>query len=189
VMLFTKNGMAVRFDESEVRSTGRTARGVRGVSLRGENDAVVGCEIVTGKEVILIVCENGFGKKSEVEEFRKCHRGGVGVRSIITNERNGSVVGALAVTDRDNLLMMSRGGQTIRIKLQDVRVMGRNTQGVRLANLKDDILVAVQKIERTEDDHEGEQEGDQEGESERLAPEEQNPTQELNGDDVLEDNS
>ena len=150
VMLFTKNGMAVRFDESEVRATGRTSRGVRGVSLRDDNDEVVGCEIVTGTEVILVVCENGFGKKSEVEEFRKCHRAGVGVRSIITNERNGGVVGALTVTDTDNLLMMSKGGQTIRIRLEDVRVMGRNTQGVRLANLKDDILVAVQKIARME---------------------------------------
>lgn len=146
IMLFTKNGMAVRFDESEVRSTGRTARGVRGVTLKDENDLVVGCEIVTGKEVILVVCENGFGKKSEVEEFRKCHRGGVGVRSIITNERNGGVVGALVVNDSDNLLMMAAGGQTIRIRLEDVRVMGRNTQGVRLANLKDDVLVAIQKL-------------------------------------------
>jgi len=151
IMLFTKNGMAVRFDESEVRATGRTSRGVRGVSLRGSDDAVVGCEIVSGKEVILIVCENGFGKKSDVDEFRKCHRGGVGVRSIITNERNGSVVGALTVTDTDNLLMMSNGGQTIRIHLGDVRVMGRNTQGVRLANVKDDTLVAIQKITQSEE--------------------------------------
>lgn len=152
IMLFTKDGMAVRFDEEEVRATGRTARGVRGVSLKDEEDFVVGCEIVSGSEVVLVICENGFGKKSQVEEFRKCHRGGVGVRSIITNERNGGVVGALRVTDSDSLLMVSKGGQTIRIRLEDVRVMGRNTQGVRLANLKDDTLVAVQKIERLEDE-------------------------------------
>lgn len=152
VMLFTQNGMAVRFDESEVRPMGRSARGVRGVTLRGENDRVVGCETVSGAEVILVVCENGFGKKSQVDEFRKSHRGGVGVRSIITSERNGNVVGALAVTDNDALLMVSQTGQTIRIRLGDVRIMGRNTQGVRLANLKDDTLVALQKIARLEDE-------------------------------------
>ena len=146
-MLFTRNGMAVRFDESEIRATGRMARGVRGVSLRDDTDSVVGCEIVSGPEALLIVCENGFGKRSAVEEFRKCHRGGVGVRSIITNERNGSVVGALSVIDSDSLLIVSSSGQTIRIYLHDVRIMGRSTQGVRLANLKDDVLVAIQKID------------------------------------------
>lgn len=151
VMLFTAGGNAVRFDEDEVRPMGRTARGVRGVSLRDEKDAVVGCEIVTGPETILVVCENGFGKKSLVEEFRKCHRAGVGVRSIITSERNGNVVGALSVTDKDGLIMISSNGQTIRIRLEDVRVMGRNTQGVRLANLKEDaVLVAMQKIAQLE---------------------------------------
>jgi len=152
VMLFTQNGMAVRFDESEVRPMGRGARGVRGVSLRDDNDRVVGCETVSGSEVILVVCENGFGKKSAVDEFRKSHRGGVGVRSIITSERNGNVVGALSVTDNDSLLMVSQGGQTIRIRLGDVRVMGRNTQGVRLGNLKEDVLVAIQKLARLEGD-------------------------------------
>lgn len=155
VMLFTQNGMAVRFDESEVRPMGRQARGVRGVALRGDDDRVVGCETVNGDEIILVVCENGFGKKSEVGEFRKSHRGGVGVRSIITSERNGNVVGALRVTDSDALLMVSQGGQTIRIRLGDVRVMGRNTQGVRLANLKEDVLVAIQKIARIEGEENG----------------------------------
>ena len=116
--------------------------------------AVVGCEIVSGPEAILVVCENGFGKRSAVEEFRKCHRGGVGVKSIITSERNGNVVGALSVTDSDSLLMISSSGQTIRIRLGDVRIMGRNTQGVRLANLKEDVLVAMQKIARLEGEEE-----------------------------------
>ena len=146
VMLFTGSGMAVRFDETEVRSMGRGARGVRGVQLRDESDSVVGCEIVSGPEAILIVCANGFGKKSQVDEFRKTHRGGVGVRSIITNERNGRVAGALSVTDKDSLLMVSSAGQTVRINLRDVRIMGRNTQGVKLANLKDDLIVAIQKV-------------------------------------------
>lgn len=147
IMLFTKNGMAVRFDESEVRPMGRTARGVRGVSLKDETDVVVGCEAVSGTESMLVVCENGFGKRSLVEDFRKCHRGGKGVKSIITSERNGQVVGALSVTDQDSLLMVSSSGQTVRIPLNQVRVMGRNTQGVKLANIKEsDSLVALQKI-------------------------------------------
>ncbi|MBS0636963.1 MAG: DNA topoisomerase (ATP-hydrolyzing) subunit A [Verrucomicrobia bacterium] len=174
VMLFTQNGMAVRFDESEVRPMGRGARGVRGVSLRGEDDRVVGCETVSGDEVILVVCENGFGKKSQVDEFRKSHRGGVGVRSIITSERNGNVVGALRVTDSDALLMVSQGGQTIRIRLGDVRVMGRNTQGVRLANLKEDTLVAIQKIARIEGEEEVATDAEQNGAPEVVADREQN---------------
>jgi DNA gyrase subunit A len=148
VMLFTKNGMAVRFDQGQVRPMGRVARGVRGASLRSEEDAVVSCEVVTGTESLLVVCSKGYGKRSWVEDFRKTNRGGVGVRSIITSERNGLVVGAISVTDKDGVVMMSNTGQTLRINMKDVRVMGRSTQGVRLVNLHEgDYLVGVQKIE------------------------------------------
>jgi DNA gyrase subunit A len=148
VMLFTKDGMAVRFDQSQVRPVGRVARGVRGASLKNEEDGVVSCEVVNGDESLLIVCENGFGKRSLVEEFRQTNRGGVGVRSIITSDRNGKVVGAVSMTDNDSVLMMSNQGQTLRISMKDVRVMGRSTQGVRLVNLQDDAkIVAIQKIE------------------------------------------
>jgi DNA gyrase subunit A len=154
IMLFTRNGMAVRFDEALVRAMGRNARGVKGVTLKNPEDKVVGSEVVTGTESILTVCENGFGKRSSVEDFRKTNRGGVGVRSILTSERNGLVVGSLSVTDEDGLLMMSQMGQTVRISMKDLRVMGRSTQGVKLANLKDDDhLVAIQKV-----DGEGDQE-------------------------------
>ena len=104
---------------------------------------------MTGTESILVVCENGFGKRSNVEDFRQTKRGGVGVRSIIINERNGNVVGAVCVTDEDGIVMMSAAGQTVRIRMSDVRVMGRNTQGVKLVNLtkENDFLVAIQKIE------------------------------------------
>lgn len=153
VMLFTRDGMAVRFDESKTRPMGRMARGVRGVTLRGEDNRVVGCEVVSGDETILIVCENGFGKRSPVTDFRQTNRGGVGVRSIITSERNGKVVGALRVTDDDGLIMMSAQGQTVRINMADLRVMGRNTQGVKLTNLREgDFLVAVQKVDASEDE-------------------------------------
>ena len=151
VMLFTRNGMAVRFDQSLVREVGRVARGVRGVTLKGEGDRVVSCVVVHGNESLLIVCENGYGKRSLVEDFRQTNRGGVGVKSIITSERNGKVVTATIVKDEDSVVMMSNQGQTLRIRMKDVRVMGRSTQGVRLVHLKEeDIVVAVQRIENTD---------------------------------------
>lgn len=162
VMLFTYQGMAVRFDQSDVRAMGRTARGVKGATLRDEKDFIVGCEVVNGNESILVVCENGFGKRSPVEDFRQTKRGGVGVKSIITSERNGNVVGALCVEDPDSMIMMSSSGQTVRISMKDLRVMGRNTQGVKLANLKDnDYLVAVQKLEGGDADSTGEESADE----------------------------
>lgn len=150
VMLFTYNGMAVRFDQAKVRSMGRMARGVKGVTLKDEKDCIVGCEVVNGDETVLLVCENGFGKRSYVEDFRQTNRGGVGVRSIKTSDRNGNVIGALCVTDADGMVMISSSGQTVRISMRDLRVMGRNTQGVKLVNLREgDNLVAIQKIEET----------------------------------------
>lgn len=152
IMLFTYLGMAVRFSHDKVRAMGRTARGVKGVSLKNEQDKVVACEIVSEKEKqsVLIVCENGFGKRSLIENFRITNRGGVGVKSIVTNKRNGNVLGALSVTDEDSILMMSIQGQAIRISMKDVRIMGRSTQGVRLVHLKEkDLLVALEKLVTT----------------------------------------
>ena len=148
VMLFTYNGMAVRFDHDKVRSMGRTARGVRGVRLSGDDDRVVGCEVVKSEEdTILVVCENGFGKRSYVKDFRHTDRGGKGVRSIIVSERNGRVVGAVVVSDDDGVVMMSSTGQTVRINMHEMRVLGRSTQGVKLVNLKDDdVLLAIEKL-------------------------------------------
>jgi len=148
IMLFTSDGMAVRFNESDVRNMGRQARGVKGVKLKDDNDKVVGLEVVNGDESLLIVCEHGYGKRSSVEDFRQTKRGGVGVRSIIVNERNGKVIGALRVEDGDSIVFMSQAGQAIRISMRDVRVMGRSTQGVRLANLKNEsTIVAMQKLD------------------------------------------
>lgn len=155
VMLFTKKGMAVRFDEEKVRPMGRTARGVKGVSLRNGDDQVVGCEVVDGDESMLVICANGYGKRSAVEDFRQTNRGGVGVRSIITSDRNGDVIGAVSVTDADSIVMMSEQGQAIRINMNDLRVMGRNTQGVRVANLREqDRLAVLQKIPQAEEEEE-----------------------------------
>jgi DNA gyrase subunit A len=154
VMLFTHHGMAVRFLHHKVRAMGRNARGVKGVTLKEEGDRIVGCEVVANEEeTILVVCENGYGKRSSVSEFRQTNRGGVGVRSIITSERNGNVVGALSVSDSDGLVLMSASGQTVRINLNDLRVMGRATQGVKLVNLKEgDRLLAIEKLEGVSED-------------------------------------
>ncbi len=152
VMLFTYLGMAVRFDHMQVRPMGRTARGVRGVRLKSAADRLIACEVISSEqESLLIVCENGFGKRSIVEEFRQTKRGGSGVRSIITSERNGNVIGALTVADADGVVMISEGGLTVRISMKDVRVMGRSTQGVKLVNLKaDDKLLGLAKLEAQE---------------------------------------
>lgn len=160
VMLFTYKGMAVRFDESQTRPMGRQARGVRGVTLKDSEDYVVNAEVVTPEDTVLVVCENGFGKRSKVEDFRQTKRGGVGVKSIITSERNGNVVSALEVEDADGLVMISSKGQTVRIRAKELRILGRATQGVKLVNLKDDdYLIAVQKIKQQDEESEAEVEG------------------------------
>jgi len=126
---------------------GRTARGVKGINLKSKEDAVIACEVVNGDEQILVVCDKGFGKRSNVDDFRKTNRGGVGVRSIITSDRNGFVLGALSIQNDESVLMMSKHGQTIRFGMNDLRVMGRATQGVKLANLREgDTISAIQKI-------------------------------------------
>jgi DNA gyrase subunit A len=144
LMLFTHSGMAVR----------RVTRGVRGILLKSEKDKVVGCEVVSPNQTILVVCENGYGKRSRVGDFRQTNRGVGGVRSIITSARNGMVIAALSVADADSVLLMSQMGQAVRIPMRDVRVMGRSTQGVRLVTLKesDDFVVGAQKIEAIEEE-------------------------------------
>jgi DNA gyrase subunit A len=149
VMLFTRRGMAVRFDSEAVRSVGRVARGVRGVSLRGEEDRVVSAEVVSSPEdTVLLVCDQGFGKRSKVGDFRKTARGGVGVKAIVTSGRNGPLMGAIRVEDTDNVILMSRAGQAVRLRVKEIRVMGRATQGVKLFQLREeeDELLAVQRL-------------------------------------------
>lgn len=188
VMIFTYQGMAVRFAEDKVRPMGRMARGVKGVTLKEETDYVVGCEVVNGDETILVVCENGFGKRSLVEDFRQTNRGGVGVRSIVTSERNGNVVGALCVADTDGMVMMTSSGQTIRISMRDLRVLGRNTQGVKLANLREgDFLVAIQKVSGSDENEEAEApsvESDEQVIQENPDVAAEEPEVDIPGDDV-----
>jgi DNA gyrase subunit A len=128
--------MSIRFDESDVRSMGRVARGVRAMTL-GAQDEIVSMEVISRdtKDSILIVMEKGYGKRSDVEEYRRQGRGGVGIITAKTTDKVGNVVGTKMVNDRHELILSTDQGQVIRMKMSEVRVIGRNTQGVRLINL------------------------------------------------------
>ncbi len=143
VMLSMRNGKAIRFHESGARSMGRVSRGVRGVRLEGD-DHVVSVDIVDKEASMMAITENGYGKRTSFDEYRTQSRGGKGIISIQTSERNGIVVSAHAVTNENRLMLITDGGQMICIGASDLRVIGRNTQGVRLFNLKEgDKLVSA----------------------------------------------
>ena len=146
IILGTRDGMTIRFNESQVRSMGRASRGVRGINLR-QGDAVVGMVIVEEKAALFTICENGYGKRTGLENYRSQSRGGVGLKNIKTSDRNGKVVALKAVQNTDDLMMITAHGMIIRTGLDQIRSIGRNTQGVRLINLKPgDKLVAAEKI-------------------------------------------
>ncbi len=163
IVLATRDGMAVRFNEAEVRDMGRQAGGVKGVELE-KNDAVVSMVVVPqgldhgdNQVTLLTACEHGYGKRTRIEEYRLTHRGGKGVINIKTTDRNGPVVSVKPVTDNDELMMITKGGQVVRIGITgELREMGRATQGVRLIRLDSgDILVNVARV-APEDKEEGE---------------------------------
>jgi DNA gyrase subunit A len=138
--------MAIRFEERQVRSMGRVARGVKGIRLRAK-DGVVDMVIAQANASLLTVCENGYGKRTILEDYRAQSRGGIGLINIKTTTRNGKVVALKAVRDDDELMMITAKGIIIRTGLEEVRSIGRNTQGVRLIKLgAGDKLVAVEKI-------------------------------------------
>jgi DNA gyrase subunit A len=146
IILGTRDGMTIRFDEQEVRSMGRASRGVRGINLRG-GDTVVGMVIVEEKSALFTVCENGYGKRTGIENYKAQSRGGLGLKNIKTSDRNGKVVALKAVQSEDDLMLITANGMIIRTGLDEIRSIGRNTQGVRLINLKEgDKLVAAEKI-------------------------------------------
>jgi DNA gyrase subunit A len=148
VFIGTSNGMAIRFSESDVRPMGRTAYGVRGITLR-DDDSVVAMEILTPGGTIMSVTELGFGKRTDVEEYRLQSRGGVGIINIQTSERNGKVVGVAHVTDDDELMIITQQGKILRMAAKDVRTIGRATQGVRLIDTEgDDRAVSIAKLGR-----------------------------------------
>ncbi len=156
IVMALKSGRAIRFNESNVRPMGRTATGVRGVRLANEQDEVIGMIAVNDSETtVLVVSEKGYGKRTDIEDYRVTNRGGKGVKTINITEKTGSLVSIKNVTDQEDLMIINKSGIVIRIAVADLRVMGRATQGVRLITLKgDDEIASVTKI-----DHEEEEDG------------------------------
>ena len=154
IILANRNGRAVRFDEDAVRSMGRVSTGVRGMQLDGDDDQVVGMIIVNNAETetVMVVSENGYGKRSQVEDYRKTNRGGKGVKTFSITEKTGRLVAIKNVTDENDLMIINKSGIAIRLAVSDCRVMGRATQGVRLINLtkKNDVIASVCKVMSSE---------------------------------------
>jgi DNA gyrase subunit A len=153
VILGLKSGKAIRFEESKTRPMGRNASGVRGVTLADENDEVIGMVAVNNlEENILVVSEKGYGKRSGLEDYRITNRGGKGVKTLTITEKTGNLVAIKSVTDADDLMIINRSGVAIRISVEDLRVMGRAAQGVKVINLRaDDEIAAVAKVVKEED--------------------------------------
>jgi len=154
VMLGLRSGKAIRFEESKTRPMGRNASGVRGITLADDKDEVVGMIAVNDFDSdILVVSENGYGKRSSLEDYRITNRGGKGVKTISVTEKTGQLVAIKNVSDADDLMIINKSGIVIRMAVEDLRVMGRATQGVRLINLKgNDAIAAVAKVLHDEDD-------------------------------------
>jgi DNA gyrase subunit A len=174
VLLAVKSGKLVRFEESKTRPMGRTASGVRGITLANDKDEVIGMVAIDEKDIndsqLLVVTENGYGKRTKIEEdgepvYRVTNRGGKGVKTLNLTEKTGALISINGVTDEDDLMIINKSGLTIRMEVSDLRVMGRATQGVRLINIKGkDSIAAVTKVLREEEEEviEGEEleEGD-----------------------------
>ena len=162
IFLVTRLGLSIHFHESDVRAMGRLAAGVKGISL-GEDDAVVGVAVLKSDDSILTVTERGYGKRTAVAEYRLQTRGGKGVFTIKTSERNGYVIGVLPVVDEDQVMLVANSGKVIRMPMDTVRIIGRNTQGVRLINLEEDEIVVdlsmLAREEGVDDENSGEEEG------------------------------
>ena len=154
ILLAVKSGKAIRFEESKTRPMGRGASGVRGITLDGPNDEVVGMVSVNDMDTnILVVSENGFGKRSSLEDYRITNRGGKGVKTISITPKTGQLVAIKNVTDSDDLMIIKKSGVAIRLAISELRVMGRATQGVKLINLKDDdSIAAVAKVVKDDEE-------------------------------------
>lgn len=154
IVMALKSGRAIRFNESTVRPMGRTATGVRGISLDDENDEVVGMIAIDDAETtVLVVSEKGYGKRTDIEDYRVTNRGGKGVKTLNITEKTGNLVAIKGVTDKEDLMIINKSGIIIRIAVSELRVMGRATQGVRLITLKNnDEIASVAKIEHDEDE-------------------------------------
>ena len=161
VMLAVKSGKAIRFEEEKTRSMGRNASGVRGIRLNNDNDEVIGMITINESESdVLVVSENGYGKRSSLDDYRITNRGGKGVKTISVTEKTGSLVAIKNVTDSDDLMIINKSGIAIRLEVDNLRVMGRATQGVRLIKVRDgDAIAAVAKVMSDDDDIEIDEDG------------------------------
>src|SRR5690606_7122373 len=153
IVMALRSGRAIRFNESTVRPMGRTATGVRGIRLTSDDDEVVGMISVDDPDVtVLVVSEKGYGKRTDVEDYRVTNRGGMGVKTMNITEKTGNLVAIKGVTDQDDLMIINKSGIVIRIAVSEIRVMGRATQGVRLITLKNnDEIASVAKVEHEEE--------------------------------------
>src|SRR5690606_35746512 len=156
IVIAKSEGKAVHFSETQVRPMGRTAAGVRGVTLDSDTDKVIGMVCISREDAnLLVVSENGYGKRSEIADYRITNRGGKGVKTINITEKTGKLVAIKEVMDEDELMIINRSGITIRIPVNELRVMGRATQGVRLIKLgEDDRISSVEKIQKFEGNEE-----------------------------------
>ncbi len=163
IILALRSGRAIRFHESQVRAMGRTATGVRGINLDNDNDVVIGMVCINREQAnLLVVSENGYGKRSSIEDYRVTRRGGKGVITMNITEKTGQLVAIKEVVDSDDLILVNRSGMVIRLSVQNMRIMGRATQGVRLIRLQeDDIVASVARVESVE------------GEEEEISPQEE----------------
>jgi len=158
IIIGTRGGLAIRFEEEEVRPIGRAGMGVRGIKLE-KGDRVVGMEAVGNKDTILIGTENGYGKRTDIDEYRLQSRGGHGVINIKTTDRNGPVVGLIIANDGDDVMIMTEKGMSIRLPAKDVSIIGRNAQGVRLVRqAEDDKLAAITPLAKEEDQDDSQEE-------------------------------
>ncbi|MDO7629057.1 MAG: DNA gyrase subunit A, partial [Flavobacteriaceae bacterium] len=180
VFLGLKSGKAIRFEESKTRPMGRGASGVRGVSLANDQDEVIGMITVHNEEDhILVVSEKGYGKRSSMEDYRVTNRGGKGVKTISITEKTGGLVAIKNVTDSDDLMIINKSGIAIRLGVEDLRVMGRATQGVKLINIREnDSIAAVAKVMKEEEEEILSDGLDDSGASADTAPEAPEATQE-----------
>ena len=152
VILSTAEGQAIRFEEAEVRPMGRSTYGVRGMTL-DEGDQVVSIDLVETGASLLAVAEKGYGKRTEMDEYRRTHRGGKGIITMKTTDKTGRVVGVRMVTDDDQIMLVSSGGKVVRLRVNEIRVIGRNTQGVRLIDLEEgERVAAVARLAEREDE-------------------------------------
>ncbi len=182
VLMALHSGRAIRFNESKVRPMGRNAAGVRGITLDSKKDEVIGMICLENEEYdILVVSENGYGKRSKLEDYRVTNRGGKGVKTINITEKTGNLISILNVLDTNDLMIITKAGILIRMAVADLRVMGRATQGVRLINLRNDSIAAVTKVECEIEDELMEDEILPEGSEKKLV---QNETYKIGDDEI-----